>query len=174
MSDEIEQKPVKVMRVSPLSGVAPPRRYCFKPGHEWSGNSLGRPALGLSIAELMNQMGAWKEHDIRSAQKDADAPAAKRIAAGRLLDAMTMERTKAGVPVALSQVDQLMDRTVGRPAQTLFVHRENIHSDEYEQLSKLDVNELRAIANQYDAEQHVLPALPSPQEPAQLPENREV
>jgi hypothetical protein len=105
----------------------------FKPGQ--SGNPAGRPALGASIREWMNIMGAQglTEAALRAVSRDVKAPMPKRAAAIRLLrtlevpdvadfedlltgDATLKSARKKGVRTDLIKKIKTRTRTVGMDA----------------------------------------------------------
>lgn len=102
-----------VKRVSPISGTAPPEGW--KPGQ--SGNPRGRPCMGLSILEWINQFAEWRESEIRTAAKDKAAPSAKRIAAKRVVAALSDAKNASGNLVGGPEFDRILDRTVGKAIQ---------------------------------------------------------
>lgn len=91
----------------------------FKPGE--SGNPNGRPPAGLSILEWLNQMESWTREQLESVLSDTSAPVSKLAAARSWLDATVRGYTQGGNPVAGNDFDRILDRTIGKPAQSVDV-----------------------------------------------------
>ena len=70
-----------------LPGVSGSPTTQFRPGR--TGNPRGRPAAGASVIDWMNVMAEWSEEEIEAMAEDVGAPANKRIAARRLLAAIS-------------------------------------------------------------------------------------
>lgn len=98
---------------SPISGVAPPPEHRFKPGQ--SGNPLGRPKAGESIAGWLNTMSDWTQADLDRCLADPEAPMAKKAAARTWKHATSTDKNKVGTPIAGDDLDRICDRTVGGP-----------------------------------------------------------
>jgi hypothetical protein len=104
---------------SPLNGIVPPPEYRWKKGQ--SGHPQGRPTAGASILEWLNVMAEWPLAKIAGVTTDPDAPAAKLMAARRLLDACSEDRASSGMPISGPDFDRIMDRTEGKPKQSMDV-----------------------------------------------------
>ncbi len=63
----------------------------------------------------MNQMSSWTGEELKRCAEDDNERADKCIAAGRILDARSRDRTASGAPIAGPEVDRIMDRTDGKP-----------------------------------------------------------
>jgi hypothetical protein len=89
-------------------GIIPPinRRFGQPEGNQ---RGPGGRSAGATICDWLNVMGDWKLSDILAAGKDEDAPATKRIAAGRLIGAL----------VEGDDFDRICDRTDGKPKQAV-------------------------------------------------------
>ena len=117
--DKMTQVPPAHQAASPLNGVIPPPEHRWAKGH--SGNPAGRPSAGAAVLEWLNVMAEWPLAKIESITKDADAPASKVMAARRLLDACSEYRSTSGMPIAGPDFDRIMDRTEGKPKQSMDV-----------------------------------------------------
>lgn len=122
---------------------------------EPSGNPKGRPRTpaGLTLREWLNEMVDKTETQIREILEDPKASAAKIIAAQRVLNAMqdsAMYREKNGelfrvgdTPGPALDFDRIMDRTEGKPAQTV---NANVQGTMTLQLTDEDRAKLEQIA----------------------------
>lgn len=109
---------VQAKGVSPISGVAPPEHTRFRRGE--SGNPAGRATnAGSSIKEWINSMAGWPIAKIENTMNDDEAPAAKRAAARVWVDAMSKDRNASGIPIAGGDLDRILDRTLGKPSQSV-------------------------------------------------------
>jgi hypothetical protein len=112
--------------VSPLNGAVIPAKYLFKPGE--SGNQRGRKTTGAYIKEYINMFGNKCRTELRAIVKDQTQPVNAIIAARRLLSAASAKLTTSGMPVAGADFDRIMDRTEGKPAQTVNMQGEVTNS----------------------------------------------
>ncbi len=92
-------------------GIVPPKEHRWKPGE--SGNPKGRPNAGASVREWMNVMQDWNQQQLKAVLDDADTPAHKCSAARCWLDAISMDRTKGGMPVAGPDMERIISHTDG-------------------------------------------------------------
>ncbi len=108
----------RVMAVHPnsLANLRPP----WQPGE--SGNEAGRKPAGQSILEWINEHATDTEAEIKLIAKDASQPIYIRMAAGAMLGAARQWWTK-GKRDAGDDFDRILDRTIGKPVQSLVVER---------------------------------------------------
>ena len=89
----------------------------IKPGT--SGNPAGRPAAGLTLKELVNEMQGWPKEKLRAIMKDPSASVARKAAARVWLHAGSARMNSAGMPIAGADFDRICDRTIGKPMQSV-------------------------------------------------------
>ena len=89
------------------------QRAWFKPGQV--GNPRGSRRAGETIREALNHLADRTEAETRSVADDPDASVARRAAARLWLEALQEPRH----PNPIAALDQIMDRTVGKPKQVV-------------------------------------------------------
>lgn len=99
-----------------LSNLRPP----WQPGE--SGNAAGRKPAGQSILEWINEHASNTEAEIKAIANDTSQPIYVRMAAEAMLGAARKWWTK-GKRDAGDDFDRILDRTIGKPVQSLVVER---------------------------------------------------
>lgn len=87
----------------------------IKPGEVRNPN--GRPPAGLVILEWVNVMAGWTDAEVAEVLKDKTASKAKKTAARVWQHASSTKLNSSGNPIAGSEVDRILDRTVGKAIQ---------------------------------------------------------
>lgn len=136
-----------------------------KKGDVLNPNGRPRSPAGATLREWLNVLIEKPERDLREIINDEDAPAAKVIAARRVLNAMLDSSTWKEVkdkdsdasemyrtgdtPGPALDFDRIFDRTVGKPAQQVNVKGEMSHTilDPEQQERAKRIIERRVTAN---------------------------
>ncbi len=101
----------------------------FKPGFD-PRRHIGAPALGREITAYWNQLGAENEDGtakypvaaLKKIVKDKNSPHAKVMAAEDMLRARSKGYDIQGrIPKAANSMERILDRTVGKPVQSVVV-----------------------------------------------------
>jgi hypothetical protein len=155
-------------RVSPLNGVAPPREFQFRPGT--SGNRAGRACAGSSWLEWVNALAHWPEVDVRAVATDKSAPMVQRAAARDVLRWVTTKTTRAGLPVANDVANRILDRTRGKPVQSVITQQITEPAGDFE---NMPIEQMRVVVSILEtAARQVPPALASPSQDPVQPEEK--
>ena len=105
----------------PFTGANDPRRHC------------GAPSFGREITSAMNHLASeddqgqalYTEEDLKKIIADVRAPHSRVIAAREILRARLGTFDKIGrIPQSSDSLERILDRTLGRPVQTIRVQAE--------------------------------------------------
>ena len=110
---------------NPCADAQMPRGENLKP-YQWppgvAGGGSQRNA-GLTFLGWVHRMQSAREPKLRAIADDPREPVVKRAAARHVLRWLTDGFARSGKPFAGDDLDRLMDRTLGRPAQAITVTR---------------------------------------------------
>lgn len=98
-------------------GNVPPPEFRWKKGQ--SGNPKGRTHGAATVRNWLSIMANWRLDRVKSVLTARHVRTAKVIAARLLVDAASQDRTKVGTPIAGPEFDRFMDRTMGKPTQSV-------------------------------------------------------
>jgi hypothetical protein len=90
-------------------------------------------------------MSEWPEREVRAVAKNKKLPLVQRAAAKDLLRWNSNLLTKAGFPIAGQSADRILDRSVGKPVQSVAVQHSEVAA--LPNLQNLSVDQLRALAS---------------------------
>ena len=115
-------------RAKQLAAIKP---HSWQPGQ--SGNPNGRKTLGACLNECVNSMRGKTYTEVQRIAKDKDEPIERRGAAKRVMG-LLKDGYHGHIPLAGNDFDRIMDRTVGKPVQSLLV--QHSQSDDADALTE--------------------------------------